>query len=227
MIRHLPRDDIRTIADLGCGTGRFTSLLAESFPARVYGIEPSGKMLSQARENISSPTTVFLRGTAEEIPLSDNTIDMVLLSMVYHHIQEKNKAVSELTRILKSRGYVCIRTSTRQMLGTYPWLRFFPKAMETELRRAPDRNELVAFFRHNGFDLAAHVEVTQLFSKDHMEYLEKIAARGLSSLQMISDEDFERGLADLEEFCRNQGSGSAVYEEIDFFVFGIGIGAAQ
>jgi ubiquinone/menaquinone biosynthesis C-methylase UbiE len=222
MIRHLPRDDIRMIADLGCGTGRFTSLLAESFPAKVYGVEPSGKMLSKAKENISSPAANFIRGSAEEIPLADDTIDMVLLSMVYHHIRGKDKAVSELRRILKSRGYVCIRTSTRQKLKSYPWLRFFPNAMETELGRAPDRDELVSFFQRNGFELTAHVEVTQLFSNDHMEYLEKIAARGLSSLQTIPDEEFERGLAGLGEFCRNQDSDSAVYEDIDFFVLRIG-----
>ncbi|MBW2062291.1 MAG: methyltransferase domain-containing protein [Deltaproteobacteria bacterium] len=217
--RHLPRHEIKTILDLGCGTGRFTALLAETFSARVYGIEPSEKMLSQAREKAPSPSITFLRGSAEDIPLPDHTADMLFLSMVFHHIQNKEKAIIGFRRALRGKGYVLIRTSTRQSLETYFWLQFFPKAMEIELSRAPDRAELIVFFKHHGFDLIAHPIVNQRFAKDHMEYFEKLSTRALSSLEAISDQDFHEGLARLKAFCHRHNTGQPVYEEINFFIF--------
>jgi ubiquinone/menaquinone biosynthesis C-methylase UbiE len=45
---------IRTILDLGCGTGRFSNALATRFHARLIGIDPSSKMLAQARSKVPS-----------------------------------------------------------------------------------------------------------------------------------------------------------------------------
>jgi predicted RNA methylase len=44
-----------SVLDLGCGTGRFAEPLAQYFSARIIGIDPSIKMLTTARENISNP----------------------------------------------------------------------------------------------------------------------------------------------------------------------------
>ena len=41
---------VRTILDLGCGTGRFSECLASRFGACVVGVDPSAKMLEQARQ---------------------------------------------------------------------------------------------------------------------------------------------------------------------------------
>jgi len=43
------RAAVSLVIDLGCGTGRFSGLLAAHFGVRVIGIDPSQKMLDQAR----------------------------------------------------------------------------------------------------------------------------------------------------------------------------------
>jgi len=215
----LPREAIRTTIDLGCGTGRFTALLAEIFKARVYGIEPSGKMLVKARQKILSSSVTFLQGSGEDIPLSQDMADLIFLSMVYHHILDKEKAISNIKRVLRNKGYVLIRTSTRQSMKTYFWPRFFPKALETEMNRAPDRSELISFFKDRGFHLTSHLLVKQCFAKDHLEYFDKISTRTLSSLQAISDQEFVEGLERLKDYCQEHNTGRPVYEEIDLFVF--------
>src|SRR5688572_29243453 len=50
VLRHVPADGVRAVLDVGCGSGRFTGLLAECYPtATVLGVDPSVPMLSSAR----------------------------------------------------------------------------------------------------------------------------------------------------------------------------------
>lgn len=49
---HVKGQRINTILDLGCGTGRFSEALAVRFDAEVIGIDPSKKMLEQARRKL-------------------------------------------------------------------------------------------------------------------------------------------------------------------------------
>src|SRR6202022_3110737 len=46
---HVDRSAISLAIDLGCGTGRFSEMLAAEFGARVIGLDPSEKMVDQAR----------------------------------------------------------------------------------------------------------------------------------------------------------------------------------
>src|SRR3984893_15965097 len=66
---HVDRARISLIIDLGCGTGRFSELLAAHFGVQVIGIDPSLKMLDQARRK--QPTirnVVYCQGLAEAVP---------------------------------------------------------------------------------------------------------------------------------------------------------------
>jgi ubiquinone/menaquinone biosynthesis C-methylase UbiE len=76
---------VSLIVDLGCGTGRFTEPLAEHFSARVIGIDPSQKMLGQARGKPRSDRVVFEQASAESLPMTDNSVDFVFMSMAFHH----------------------------------------------------------------------------------------------------------------------------------------------
>ena len=79
---------ISAIVDLGCGTGRFTQLLATHFQAGVIGIDPSRKMIERARQKRIAGNVVFRRVSAEALPLEDCSVDLVFLSQVYHHLTD-------------------------------------------------------------------------------------------------------------------------------------------
>lgn len=211
-----------TIIDAGCGTGRFTLALARHFRARVHGVDPSRKMLAEARAALAAApeilTVEFHEGTAEGLPLDDSSADLVFLSMVYHHIRDKEKALAEFRRVLAPPGRVAVRTATRERSDTFLWQRFFPEARETEARRTPSAAEIVRTFEAHGFKLAAHEAVGQLFAADAEEYYAKIAMRGMSSLVATPDEAFAEGLARLREHCASNPAGPFT-EEIDLFVF--------
>ncbi|MEO1028292.1 MAG: class I SAM-dependent methyltransferase, partial [Pseudomonadota bacterium] len=77
---------INRILDLGCGTGRYTSALAQWLNAEVVGVDLSEKMLAKAKET-SAPGVSFKLGAAEAIPLEEGSVDMVFMSMVFHHLK--------------------------------------------------------------------------------------------------------------------------------------------
>src|SRR5215470_16690632 len=68
---------IKTILDLGCGTGRFSEALANRFDAEVVGLDPSIKMLEQARRKRRDPRVRYQLGRCEKIPLPNNSVDLV------------------------------------------------------------------------------------------------------------------------------------------------------
>ena len=54
-----PKDGVSRIVDLGCGTGRYSEPLSVHFQADVIGIDPSEKMLEEARKKSSRNTVIF------------------------------------------------------------------------------------------------------------------------------------------------------------------------
>ena len=227
--RHAGR--VRPVVDVGCGTGRFTLALARHFAARVYGVDPSSKMLETARAALqeavdgegpagesAAARVEFLQGAAERLPLASGAADLVFLSMVYHHIGDKPRARDEFARVTGPRGRVAVRTATRERADSFLWQRFFPEARELEARRTPSARELVPLFEAGGFRLEAHEVVRQFFASDARQYCEKIGLRGLSSLRAIPDDAFAEGLARLRAHCAARPSGP-VREDVDLFVF--------
>ena len=76
------RAAVSLVIDLGCGTGRFSGLLAAHFGVRVIGVDPSQKMLDQARRKHATGNVVYRQGSAEALPLADGCADLVFMSMV-------------------------------------------------------------------------------------------------------------------------------------------------
>src|ERR1700704_5263461 len=92
---HLAGRDVNTILDLGCGTGRFSNALAAYFDAEVIGIDPSKKMLAQARMKEADPRVRYHPGRAEAIPLPNESVDLIFMSMIFHHFDDPSLAARE------------------------------------------------------------------------------------------------------------------------------------
>src|SRR6185369_17481506 len=72
---------LNTILDLGCGTGRFSASLAAHFDAEVVGVDPSKKMLDQARSKLRDCRVRYVTGYGEALPLPDDSVDFIFMSM--------------------------------------------------------------------------------------------------------------------------------------------------
>ncbi|CAN3127600.1 class I SAM-dependent methyltransferase [Mycobacterium sp. smrl_JER01] len=90
----------RDVLDLGAGTGKLTTRLVER-GLDVVAVDPIPEMLELL--STSLPETPALLGTAEEIPLPDNSVDAVLVAQAWHWF-DPVRAVKEVTRVLRPGG---------------------------------------------------------------------------------------------------------------------------
>ena len=216
---HVPKDGVSRIVDLGCGTGRYSEPLAVHFEADVVGIDPSGKMLAEARKKTVRRGVVFKQASGETLPVEDRSADMVLMSMVFHHLREPRSTASECYRVLRERGCVCLRNATVDAIETFAYLRFFPSVRSIMEEQLPTRDRVRSTFEEAGFHTISHEIVVQQNSADWAGFAEKISARADSFLARIPDDEFDAGIAALRDFARSADPGRPVVEDVDFFVF--------
>ena len=89
------------VLDLCCGTGDLTSMI-KKYTQNVIGIDFSDKMLEIAREKVKN--TEFFQGDATALPFPDDTFDIVTIGFGLRNIQNAEKAVEEIYRVLKPNG---------------------------------------------------------------------------------------------------------------------------
>jgi len=95
------------ILEVGCGNGRFASLLAPSV-SKYYGIDPDKERIGLAKK---LPEAEFKVGTAENIPY-DKQFDIVFFANSWHFVNDYEKAISEVKRVLKEKGILVILEPT-------------------------------------------------------------------------------------------------------------------
>jgi SAM-dependent methyltransferase len=215
---HVNKDTINTILDLGCGTGRFSEGLATRFDARVVGIDPSQKMLDRARLKRRGTNVYFGRGIAESIPVTDAAVDLVFISMSFHHFRDPQRAARECGRVLRRGGTVVVRTGTREQISSYPYVPFFPPTRSMLEQLLPDRTALAGVFENAGLDCVGHGIITQEIAPSWAAYGDKLAAGGDSVLARLSPDALAMGLESVRTHDPGANHGPVV-EPIDVFCF--------
>ncbi|MBS7643604.1 MAG: methyltransferase domain-containing protein [Halobacteria archaeon] len=102
------------VLDIGIGTGFLTLGAARAVgkSGKVIGVDLSEAMLNKAKENLNknglADRVEFRIGDAENVPLEDNSVDIVIGNMVLHHCPDPQRAVMEMARVLKNGGKLVI-----------------------------------------------------------------------------------------------------------------------
>ncbi|MFQ3621110.1 MAG: class I SAM-dependent methyltransferase [Spirochaetales bacterium] len=91
------------LLEVGCGTGHWTEFFVnEGF--RVTATDPSSGMLSVAKGK-SLPGTTFISAPAEQLPFPDDSFPVVAAITVFEFVEDTEKAVSEIGRVLRKEGW--------------------------------------------------------------------------------------------------------------------------
>lgn len=109
---------------IGAGTGGLAVVLKNYFQVEVFGVEPSDQefeiILERARaENI--PTSNFHKVGGEKTPFESNYFDVVHCFTVLEHVQDVEKCIDEMLRIVKPGAKVYINTPNY----AYPYERHY------------------------------------------------------------------------------------------------------
>lgn len=209
---------LNSILDLGCGTGRFTESLAAHFDAEVVGIDPSQKMLDQAKRKLRDARVRYESGRGEAIPLPNDSVDLIYMSMCFHHFNDPALVARECRRVLRDGGVALLRTGTHDRIRSYPYVEFFPESLPIMEDLLPTGVFIREVFASAGFGTGTTSVVTQQIAPDYATYAEKLAAGADSVLIQLPPEVFQRGIDAIKDHAASTGD-KPVIEPIDVFVF--------
>jgi len=154
ILKYVEPASIHRILDLGCGTGRFLPFLKELFPtSKITGIDPSKEMLAEARKAFIEPSIELIQGAAENLPLDESSVDLVFMCMTYHALENEQKAVSEIKRVLTADGYVVIKQVVKEANRKHSFFDFFPEALPIAQNIVPSRQSIIDAFTNKDFVL--------------------------------------------------------------------------
>ena len=149
----------RAVVDLAAGTGKLTRLLIPS-GAEVIAVEP----IAQMRALIEGARVVD--GTAEAIPLADESVDAVTVAQAFHWFRAED-ALPEIRRVLRTGGGLALIWNTRdekdpvqaaisEILG--PLGRDTPRRQKRDWREVLDGSGLFAPCEAATFDHAQELD---------------------------------------------------------------------
>ena len=98
------------VLDLGCGTGGFALAIAHHTRVHVIGVDVAPHLLRYAVAQSRTLPSRWVLGQAEALPVADQTIDRVLMSLVLHQIAHRERAIQEVYRVLRPGGRFLVRT---------------------------------------------------------------------------------------------------------------------
>ena len=98
------------LVDIGCGTGRFLRFASDAQPLlRMTGVDLSAPYIDRARQSLHGRRAVsVMTGNAEQLPLSDASVDVISNIFLFHELPAKARAnvVAEMARVLRPGGRV-------------------------------------------------------------------------------------------------------------------------
>ena len=110
----------KSILEIGCGTGKNTSLFAQ-VGEQVQALDFSEEMIAQARAKSSAANVEFtVADITQRWPVDDGSIDLISCNLVLEHIADLNHVFAQAARVLASNGrfFISELHPFRQYQGT-------------------------------------------------------------------------------------------------------------
>lgn len=108
------------VLDIGCGTGVFASRIRDALPmAKVWGVDLVSGMLEKGRDRWKALANDVLpvQGDSECLPFASDSFDFITCANSFHHYPNQDRAVAEMSRVLRPGGRLLIIDGYRDA----PW----------------------------------------------------------------------------------------------------------
>ena len=146
-------DDL-PVVDVGAGTGTFALMIAGALPeAKVIAVDGDPKVMEIAAAKPGAERVDFRLGLAWELGLPDGSAEVVVFSLVLHHLvpADKTRALDEARRVLRPGGQLLIADFGRPSILTAPGFLAIRLLDGLENTRAHLKGEILETVRGSGF----------------------------------------------------------------------------
>ncbi len=137
-------DDPAIVLELGAGTGKLTRVLVAA-GHDVHATDPDPEMLALLEAHLPGVRTAV--AGAEEIPLADASVDVVIAAQAFHWF-DLDRALPEIARVLRPGGRICLLWNQRN--EKIPWVRRLGAIIGTQ-EQLRDPAEALIFSELFGF----------------------------------------------------------------------------
>lgn len=204
IIQHGEIKESSLVLDVGCGTGRFPLCIKASKKAIICSLEPDIAMLNKAVEKDKFKEILWIQGDGQKLPFRGNIFDCVYMTLVIHHVEDKESALQEMRRTLKRDGN-CVIMITSHFRMKRAIMHHFPKVMAIDAKRLPTVPGLKDLMVRSGFrNVHYHIVQRDEGFLPTEEYLERVRSKHISTLTLLSEEEFQKGLKIFEEKVRKK-----------------------
>jgi len=162
------------ILEMGCGTGIFLERIIEPHLS-IFGLDISGDMLEKAADKSILISTNLIKADATRVPLKSHVFDLVFSFKVLPHIEELERALNEIERLLKDDGIAVLEFYNR-----FSFKKLFNRGHYFHLWHSPK-------------------EAQQLIRRNHFELLEVVGARIITPFAILFEIPIVRNILLLVE----------------------------
>lgn len=182
----------RRALDVGAGTGQLARLLVAR-GLQVTAVEPSPEMRHRLLRG--TPGATVLAGAAEDIPLPDASVDVVLVAQAWHWVDHQ-KGVAEVARVLVPGGRLGLLWNVRdERVG---WVARLGQIMRCYTHQDGDTTPTL----FPPFEHVEHYEVSWVHQLTPAQLIDLVSSR--SYVITLSDDQRESLLADIRELLATE-----------------------
>ena len=202
------------ILDLGCGTGKQLTANHREFPElNMIGVDLFYGMLKQARNRCGD--IKWIQGDSANLPFANCAFDYITNQFSYHHVQDKNRMISSIFRVLKPSGRFVITNLDPWSMPGWIVYTFFPAAHDRDLSDFLPVDDITARLEKAGF---CNIQVKYQHShrtENLNGFLNYASQRHRTSqLMAIGQNDYDRGIAELKERVAQFGTSARISSQI-------------
>ena len=200
LVRECGIDERSVVVDVAAGTGKFTRSLFAHVPG-VIAVEPVAAM--RAAYEARFPGELVLEGTAEDLPLLEQSVDVVTVAQAFHWFDQA-AALDEISRVVRSGGWLALIWNTRDM--RMPWLAEITELMDrlagdVPRFRSSDRAWRATIDDHPAFDARQEAAFDNPVPGVDLETMRARVA-STSYVAALPDDEREAVLAEVERIVR-------------------------